>query len=107
MTGWLCDRCGATNDSAADFCARCGADGQTAKRIAIQGATLAGADGAAQLVQPQPAGAYTPAARPRPGETIEQAYLRQIRNAAVFIAWIVGIIFAFSLILDIIGVSRI
>jgi uncharacterized membrane protein YvbJ len=84
VTGWLCDRCGSTNDSASDFCARCGADGQAAKR------------------QSQPAVASAWAASLRPGETIEQAYLRQTRNAAVFIAWIVGIIFAVILILGII-----
>ena len=58
-----------------------------------------GTNGTAQPVQPQPAGL-------RPGETIEQAYLRQIRDAAVFIAWIVGIIFAINLILGIIVAAR-
>jgi hypothetical protein len=41
-------------------------------------------------------------ANTRPGETIEQGYLRQIRDAAVFIAWIVGVIFVANLIIGVI-----
>jgi len=31
---WQCGRCGTANDSGAEFCAQCGADGRGAKRIA-------------------------------------------------------------------------
>ncbi len=31
--GWECQRCGAANDAAEEFCAKCGADGQSAKKI--------------------------------------------------------------------------
>ena len=32
--GWQCDRCGSLNVLSADFCAQCGADGQSAQKIA-------------------------------------------------------------------------
>jgi hypothetical protein len=90
------------NDSASEFCARCGADGQNAKRQARDEV-----DPSSAQVFPQLPAESRPASRPgaglRPGETIEQGYLRQIRNAVVFIAWIIGIIFVVYLILGIVA----
>jgi hypothetical protein len=89
------------NDSASEFCAQCGADGQTAKRAAL----VAGEPSSAQVFSQLPVGSRPASglgASLRPGETIEQGYLRQIRNAVVFIAWIIGIIFVVYLIFGII-----
>lgn len=108
MSDWLCDRCGAANDFAVDFCARCGADGQIAKRTALHREAGPVTDATAQAI-PQPGTASISAPRPvnlKAGETIEQAYLRQIRDAAVFIAWIVGIIFVANLIIGIIVANK-
>jgi hypothetical protein len=86
------------NDSASEFCARCGADGQNAEREALEGEPSS-----VQLFPQLPVeSASGTGAGPRPGETIEQSYLRQIRNAVVFIAWIIGFIFVAYLILGII-----
>jgi hypothetical protein len=99
---WSCDRCGIVNDAAADFCYRCGADGQSAKRSANQEGMNPWTAAAAAPGRPEAAAAPGSVTRPAAGETIEQRYMRQTRNATVFIAWIVGIIFAANLIIGII-----
>jgi hypothetical protein len=35
VLGWPCDRCGAVNGLAEEFCGQCGADGRTSKRAAL------------------------------------------------------------------------
>ena len=50
---------------------------------------------------PPPALSAAAAAGARPGETIELAYLRQIRNAVTVIAWIAGLFAVAGLIIGI------
>ena len=93
-----CSNCGSEIGPGDDFCGNCGtrkAAGFADSTTAAVGPMLKAATepAAAYYTPRQPAyGADTASVSTRAGETIEQKYLRQTRNATVFIAVIVGIV---------------